>query len=339
MGLNCFQASGVADNMGKVLVQSTSNDGSTDDVLSWLHYLNKDLIIYNFLDSYNIDSLSLSINNKELLSVTINNLTIDNKTSSWYRRGNLESSFGFCKKYELIEKEVHTENFKPIMEFLNSNLSRNQINRFKDNYVGKLDMLYHASLLKIKIPETLITGDSKDLQNFIIKNKKVITKPIKNPVVDTYVQEFELKFISQTKLLTMNDIADDLFHFMPSFFQRYIEKKYEIRTFYIEGLFKSMAIFSQQNEKTKIDFRNYDHIRPNRCVPYQLPKKIEKKLHKFMLKLNLNCGSFDIICTPDNKFVFLEVNPIGQFQWLSYNCNYYVERLISKKIIENAEKK
>lgn len=30
-----------------------------------------------------------------------------------------------------------------------------------------------------------------------------------------------------------------------------------------------MAIFSQQNEKTKIDFRNYDYSRPNRVVPYE----------------------------------------------------------------------
>lgn len=48
-----------------------------------------------------------------------------------------------------------------------------------------------------------------------------------------------------------------------------------------------MAIFSQENDKTKIDFRNYDIANPNRCVPYKLPRRIEKQLIRFY-------GSFEL---------------------------------------------
>jgi D-alanine-D-alanine ligase-like ATP-grasp enzyme len=58
-----------------------------------------------------------------------------------------------------------------------------------------------------------------------------------------------------------------------------------------------------------------------------LPKIFEKKLHKLMQLLKINCGSIDILVTPNDEFYFLEVNPIGQFQWLSKNCNYFIEQM------------
>jgi D-alanine-D-alanine ligase-like ATP-grasp enzyme len=52
-----------------------------------------------------------------------------------------------------------------------------------------------------------------------------------------------------------------------------------------------------------------------------------------MKSLDLNSGSFDIIFTKQNKFVLLEVNPIGQFHWLSKNCNYKIEKIIANYLI------
>ena len=83
--------------------------------------------------------------------------------------------------------------------------------------------------------------------------------------------------------------------------------------------------------KTTIDFRNYNHSFPNRMVPFKLPDKIEKKLLKFAEMTDLDTGSFDLIVTKKEKeFIFLEVNPYGQFGWLSKNCNYYLEKQIAE---------
>ena len=56
--------------------------------------------------------------------------------------------------------------------------------------------------------------------------------------------------------------------FAPSLFQSKIEKKYEIRSFYLKGKFYSMAIFSQNDTQTEIDFRRYNDFVPNRTIPY-----------------------------------------------------------------------
>ena len=94
-----------------------------------------------------------------------------------------------------------------------------------------------------------------------------------------------------------------------------------------------MAIFSQQNGKTKIDFRNYDNKMPNRNVPYNLSQNVELKLIKFMNRIGLNSGSIDLILTPDDEYIFLEVNPVGQFGMVSYPCNYFLEREIAAILI------
>ncbi len=314
------------------IIQSESDDPSTDDVLSWVYYVKKNAVVDTLFDAYPVNSIRLEMSNKENLQATINDINLDNETNYWYRRGQLVSYFDTVRNGNTYQKKMYEETILPIQEYLNGSIYKNQLNRFQDNFTNKLDMLHLAMSLHINIPDVLVTDNSDDLATFLSSHKKVITKPIKNPFIDYSTKIYNVKFLTHTKLITIDDIPKEAFSFMPSFFQKYIEKKYEIRSFYMDGVFKSMAIFSQQNEKTKTDYRNYDRQRPNRCIPYTLPKSLESKLHQLMIKLQLNSGSFDIICTPENEYYFLEVNPIGQFQWVSKNCNYYIERMIAEKI-------
>jgi glutathione synthase/RimK-type ligase-like ATP-grasp enzyme len=82
-----------------------------------------------------------------------------------------------------------------------------------------------------------------------------------------------------------------------------------------------MAIFSQNDDQTKTDFRKYNNEKPNRNIRYSLPKDVEDKVQKLMQVLDLNCGSLDFIKSGD-LYYFLEVNPVGQFANVAYHCNY-----------------
>ena len=96
-----------------------------------------------------------------------------------------------------------------------------------------------------------------------------------------------------------------------------------------------MAIFSQNNPKTKIDYRNYDRKKPNRFVPYKLPGKIEMAIGKMMNELQLNTGSLDLIKSNKNgKYYFLEVNPAGQFGMVSFPCNYNLHKIVAEYLVE-----
>jgi glutathione synthase/RimK-type ligase-like ATP-grasp enzyme len=90
-----------------------------------------------------------------------------------------------------------------------------------------------------------------------------------------------------------------------------------------------MAILSQNDEQTKIDFRHYNAQKPNRNVPYLLPEEISIKIDRLMKKLRLKTGSVDMIVTGADEFFFLEVNPVGQFLNVSHTCNYNLEKKVA----------
>ena len=49
-----------------------------------------------------------------------------------------------------------------------------------------------------------------------------------------------------------------------------------------------------------------------------------------MSKLNLNCGSLDLVLDNNGIYYYLEVNPVGQFGMVSFPCNYYLEKKIAE---------
>lgn len=310
-----------------IVIQSEEKDSSTDEIIQWLYYLKPNIKIYNQFNQYPIDDLKIEISN-ENVSISLNNIKVKNK---WYRRG----EYCFRSTSKKINKIFLKETYSSIKEYIDDSIYQKNINCFLDNEKFKLTTLNECIKLKIPIPETLITNNLNELKKFIKKQKRIITKPIENTTFRHHYGNYEVLFYPNLKVLESNDISHlcEETNFLPSLFQKYIDKKIEIRSFYLNGEFKSMAIFSQQNEKTKLDFRNYDYSRPNRNVPYQLPKDFETKLHNLMINLKINSGSFDIIYNKKGEYIFLEVNPIGQFQWLSHGCNYFIEEMFAKEFI------
>jgi D-alanine-D-alanine ligase-like ATP-grasp enzyme len=96
-----------------------------------------------------------------------------------------------------------------------------------------------------------------------------------------------------------------------------------------------MAVCSQNHEQTKTDFRKYLSADKgiNRYISFQLPDYIEIKLTKLMVGLGLETGSIDLILTNNGQFIFLEVNPVGQFGMTSAPCNYHIEKDIAQQLI------
>lgn len=199
--------------------------------------------------------------------------------------------------------------------------------------INKIKVLNEAKKIGLLIPSTLITNTKKDLIQFYCnQNKQIISKSLYETV---YFQENKQIFLYRTSLISQKDLDNLEDVFFPSMFQKYIEKAYELRIFILEKEIFSMAIFSQLDEKTKVDFRNYNEQIPNRTVPYKLPSIIKNKLLKLMNLLNLNTGSIDMIKSKKNEYYFLEINPNGQFGMTSYPCNYYLEKKIANFLMLN----
>jgi glutathione synthase/RimK-type ligase-like ATP-grasp enzyme len=203
------------------------------------------------------------------------------------------------------------------------------LGNFFKRETNKLVNLNIAKKCGLDIPETLISSDNEKLLNFCSKNQSV-TKPIGEAMSIRYKDKY---YRMLTKMVKNGDIehSDVIF---PTLVQNMIDKEFEIRIFVVYKEIFAMAIFSQNNEKTNIDFRNYDHEHKNRMIPFRLPDDISQKIFLFMQEAGLDTGSIDMIKTFDNKYLFLEVNPCGNIEMTSVPYNYVIEKRIAE-IIKN----
>ncbi len=182
----------------------------------------------------------------------------------------------------------------------------------------------------LNTPQYMITTEKKNLLNFAAESLGVITKGIGESIFIEIDEDAISGYTEKLVAEDLNEYSDKIF---PSLLQEQIDKKYELRIFYLDGVFYSMAIFSQRDDQTRIDFRKYNFKKENRSVPYKLPKSVQSKLRLLMDKLNLNCGSIDMIVNTKNEFVFLEVNPVGQFGMVSEPCNYFLEKKVAEFLL------
>jgi len=196
---------------------------------------------------------------------------------------------------------------------------------------NKLIALKAAADHGLAVPDTLVTSSREALLHFARKHEAIVCKSVQNVV---HLAREDEVHINYTEVLPVSMIPALPERFFPSKFQELIPKRFEVRTFYLDGECHSMAIFSQRDEQTKVDFRKYNDVHPNRYAPFKLPPDIEAKLDAVMRELGLDTGSIDLIRSVNGEFVFLEVNPVGQFGMVSYPCNYGLEERMAKALMQ-----
>lgn len=308
-----------------IYIQSNSRDISTQDVIRWILTRTSYRNIRVLTGITLVNDFSFELSNSDS-SLQVNDIKINPRDTFWYRRG----VFSIHSDQSIFSGQTYLNNHSVMISLLQDrDFNSHAIGRYSDNNLSKIKVLSMCREIGIAIPETLVTTCGTKLDNFIHKdNTSVITKSIKNP-------SEHLNFLSQTYEVSTGTMRVDRSKkysnevFAPSLFQKEIEKLVELRIFYLYGEFYPMAIYSQQNAKTEVDYRNYDRENPNRLSPFVIRPKYLEKLTVLMHKLGLESGSIDVILNRNENYIFLEVNPVGQFQWLSKNCNYNIEKQIA----------
>ncbi len=315
-----------------ILIFSKRNfELTTEEVMDWLDKNGGDYCRINGEDYYNqfwLDQNGLSFQNLDASKINAiwNRRWSDDPTFLVNHEDDL-SSFGLNNVSNLMYN-LSSERSR-ISSLLQESLEHAHWTTTPRNVsVHKIKMLKKAKSVGLQIPNYIITSDKEKLLDFALKHKKIITKPI-SEVVSFYTENEDSseRAIVLSWILDKHEIENDInekFHF--TMFQEYIEKDFEIRIFALGEKLYPMAIFSQKDTQTSVDFRNYNQDTPNRTVPYRLPESIEERLREFMKKSELNIGSIDLIKGIDGGYYFLEVNPVGQFGMVSYPCNYFLER-------------
>jgi len=161
-----------------------------------------------------------------------------------------------------------------------------------------------AQQVGLEIPETLMTNDSEALRAFFdacdgdVIYKQFLALP------DAW---------RETRRLEAQAIeSDDDLRLCPVIFQRRIAAVADVRVIIVgDTMFAASASVEQLDYKLDVRM-NIDA----RYVPHELPKTVETLLFQLMRRLGLVYGAIDMRQTEDGRYVFLEVNPAGEFLYI-----------------------
>lgn len=175
---------------------------------------------------------------------------------------------------------------------------------------NKILQLKEASELGFNTPDTIIPTSFEELKSFFDKcQEKIIIKPLfDNKLINNNSQSLIF-----TTLVSREDIESFKTHYnLPSIYQEYIEKEIEIRVTIVGNDCFAAYVESQVDEETKIDWRR----KKKKFKEFELPDEIKQKCFKLIEKLNISFGAIDLILDKSGKFIFLEINPNGQWAWI-----------------------
>lgn len=319
-----------------ILILAEEQDISSDFVAEWLSSMQ---IPYHLLnDAW--DAVDKVVMSNGGIEITLHSgLNFSDITAVWFRRG----YFIFSRQFELEEENktlgkaigTHLKQEAQTLQDICYHYLKQKpsINHPSFYNISKLVVLEKAVKHGLLIPPTIVTNRKKTVQNYQKATGNLITKNIQDILSVPLNQE---RIGTSTKNVKQEDYQQENFFY--SLFQKAIDKRYELRVFYINGKFYSAAIFSQLNEKSKEDSRMDTKDKPTRIVPFLLPTLIKKKVDALMKDLSLESGSIDFIVDHNLDFYFLEVNPVGQFDYVSKRCNYQLDHLIAQELTSLHEK-
>lgn len=306
-----------------IIIFSIPEDTSTVRVIKWLEYYNESYFVIQPRDilKISINGSTISFAGKTIIDTSLITSVWFRRWSSWKPIENEKTSFDIS-----INNNISVYEFKGISDYLFSLFDNaNWLNHPSKIEINKLLQLDKAKKHKINIPSFTIISGKNDLIRHA-DGKELIVKPVSRPINSNTLAIY-------TSELNKEDIESTKDFFFPSLVQQKIIALYEIRTFFIDNQFYSMAILNNDKKRVSVDSRKNMALGKCSYYPYSLPKEFTRKLLQLMGDLGLNSGSIDLLKGEDNIYYYLEVNPVGQFQFLSDKCNFQIEKIIAKRLI------
>ncbi|ALF52318.1 carboxylate--amine ligase [Nostoc piscinale CENA21] len=202
-----------------------------------------------------------------------------------------------------------------------------------DRANNKQLQLQVAQKIGLLTPRTLTTNNPTAVKQFAQECPQgIVTKMLSSFAI--YDQQGRENVVFTTPVT-----ADDLenmegLRFCPMTFQENVPKALELRTTIVGHRVFTAAVDSQSLEGSTFDWRKEGKALAKNWQPYDLPEDIEKKLLTLMAEFSLNYGAIDIILTPDGRYVFLEINPVGEFFWMEIYSPYYpISQAIAETLV------
>lgn len=170
----------------------------------------------------------------------------------------------------------------------------------------KINHLRVAQEIGFKIPETLVTNSATEARAFVDTHgvRSTVYKAFR--ALPEAWRETRVLHPGELQMLSEVNLA-------PVIFQEYIPGNVDLRITVVGDQIFAAAIHSQTTDYP-IDYRA--DLASAKMERHELPEDITKKIHEFMNCLRLSFGAIDMRLTPDDQYVFLEINPAGLYDFV-----------------------
>src|SRR5215472_4223308 len=185
----------------------------------------------------------------------------------------------------------------------------------------------------LEIPASLITNDPEAVLEFYERCKgEMIYKTLSGGMIVAESGEVVSVYTSR---VTLDDLRDEgsRVSYTACLFQELVPKEVELRITVVGEHVFSAEISYTHPERATIDWRTaYQDLQYG---IHELPSEIRNKCLALVRKLGLSFAAIDMIVTSDdNRYVFLEANPNGQWQWIERatgfpSCETLVDLLVA----------
>lgn len=300
-----------------ILIITHKQDYTADFVVN---KLNKRGIQYKRLNCEDLLNTKYSFNLDQKYNFSFDG--VDNFHSVWFRRIKFPELIGLQEE----EKNYIITEYDSLLKNLFAVIDAKWLSNPKHIYnaENKILQLKEAKKIGFNVPSTIITNDKQKIIDFYKQNNRdIIIKPLAQTRIN-YKNDAAFIFTNKVNEDLISSI--DQYDITPCIIQQNIKKEYEIRVTVVNDKVFAASVYSQSNENTKIDWRkeslNFNAI--------EIPKEISEKCVQLLNALQIKFGAIDLIKTPNGEYIFLEINPNGQWAWIEMQTGQNISDEIIK---------
>jgi glutathione synthase/RimK-type ligase-like ATP-grasp enzyme len=194
---------------------------------------------------------------------------------------------------------------------------------------SKIYQLQLANKIGFAIPETVVTNDGSSVTEFFDEQgESVISKALSSPLIEGREND---EFVFSVHLEERPSENDESLSISPTIFQEPILPKVDYRVTVVGDEVFPVKIGSESSGGVPVDWRVAKDDAS--FVQEKLPERVEELCRDFVQRAGLVFGAIDLVKRND-EFVFLEINPNGEWGWLQKPWGVPIAESLTDILIE-----
>lgn len=198
----------------------------------------------------------------------------------------------------------------------------------------KFAQLAVARRYGLTVPPTLCSDEPGDIRAFAASTGgRLVTKVVSpgTPLVPNREQQYMVF----TQPFDPAEVSDGVLAAAPALYQARVEKVFDARVVVVGETFFGCLIASQDSVETSLDWRHYQFPQVKHTT-IDVPEPVRAGLLGLHHEFGLRFSACDFAVTADGEWVFLELNPNGQWGWIEEETGLPIGRAVAEELTRAA---